>query len=550
MRTVSTRLAFILVAVAALVAVGTAGGASKAGGTFIIAGASDPTYLDPALVSDGESFRVTEQIFESLVKLKPGTTLVQPALATKWGSKNGKDWTFKLRHGVKFTDGTPFNAKAVCANFNRQYNFSGPFQDPSATYYWQAVFLGFHHNNPGAGLSPSLFRSCTTRGKYAAIIHLRVRDAAFIPALVISSFAIQSPTAMKKYGANKGELRNGTFYPTGTYAFSHPTGTGPFKFKDWVVGQKVELVRNSHYWGKKPAISRVIIQPISNNTARLQALQNGEVNGADLIQPQDVPTIKKDKKLKLLNRPSFNVAYVTINSAHAPFNKLAVRQAVAYGLDRASVVKSFYAGRAIVANEFEPPQLFGWTNKVPKYPYNPSKAKSLLRSAGLSLPVHVDFWYPTGVSRPYMPNPKLNFEAFQASLNNSGFSVTAHTAPWRPDYVKDVNQGTAGDLNLIGWTGDFGDPDNFLGTFFKTYSPQFGFHNSGIFNILARAAAEPNFNKRVSLYQKANIMIMKFLPAVPYAHSQPALGFQRKVHGYVASPVGTDPFAGVYFGGQ
>jgi peptide/nickel transport system substrate-binding protein len=550
MRIVSTRLAFIVVAVAALVAVGTAGGASRAGGTFIIAGASDPTYLDPALVSDGESFRVTEQIFESLVKLKPGTTLVQPALATKWFSKNGKDWTFQLRHGVKFTDNTPFNARAVCANFNRQYNFSGPFQDPSATYYWQAVFLGFHHNNPGAGLSPSLFKSCTTRGKYTAIIHLKVRDAAFIPALVISSFAIQSPTAMKKYGANKGELRNGTFYPTGTYAFSHPTGTGPFKFKSWVVGQKVELVRNNKYWGKKPVISRVIIQPISNNTARLQALQNGEVNGADLIQPQDVPTIKKNKNLKLLNRPSFNVAYVTINSAHAPFNKLAVRQAIAYGLDRASVVKSFYAGRAIVANEFEPPQLFGWTNKVPKYPYNPSKAKSLLRSAGLTLPVPVDFWYPTGVSRPYMPNPKLNFEAFSASLENSGFKVTAHTAPWRPDYVKDVNQGTAGDLNLIGWTGDFGDPDNFLGTFFKTYSPQFGFHNSAIFNILARAAAEPNFSKRVALYQKANIMIMKFLPAVPYAHSQPALGFQRKVKGYVASPVGTDPFAGVYFGGQ
>jgi peptide/nickel transport system substrate-binding protein len=550
MRTVSTKLVVVLVALAALAAVGTAGGASRAGSTFVIAGASDPTYLDPALVSDGESFRVTEQIFESLVKLKPGTTLVQPALATKWSSKNGKDWTFQLRHGVTFTDNTPFNAAAVCANFNRQYNFSGPFQDPSATYYWQAVFLGFHHNNPGGGLSPSLYRSCTTHGRYTAIIHLRVRDAAFIPALVISSFAIQSPTAMRKYGANKGELRNGTFYPTGTYAFSHPTGTGPFKFKDWVVGQKVELVRNNKYWGKKPKISRVIIQPISNNTARLQALQSGEVNGADLIQPQDVPTIKKNKSLKLLNRPSFNVAYVTINSAHAPFNKLAVRQAIAYGLDRASVVKSFYAGRAIVANEFEPPQLFGWTNKVPKYPYNPNKAKSLLRSAGLSLPVHVDFWYPTGVSRPYMPNPKLNFEAFSASLENSGFQVTAHTAPWRPDYVKDVNQGTAGDLNLIGWTGDFGDPDDFLGVFFKTYSPQFGFHNSAIFNILARAAAEPNFNRRVALYQKANIMIMKFLPAVPYAHSQPALGFQRKVKGYIASPVGTDPFAGVYFGGQ
>src|SRR5436309_8989009 len=190
MRIVSTRLAFALIAFAALVAVGTAGGASKAGPTFIIAGASDPTYLDPALVSDGESFRVTEQIFESLVSLKPGSTLIRPGLATSWSSSNGKDWTFHLRHGVKFTDGTPFNAAATCANFNRQYNFRGPFQDASATYYWQTVFLGFHHND-SANLSPSLYRSCPTKGKYTAVLHPRTKSASFLPSLVISSFAIQ-----------------------------------------------------------------------------------------------------------------------------------------------------------------------------------------------------------------------------------------------------------------------------------------------------------------------------------------------------------------------
>ncbi|HYZ75731.1 MAG TPA: ABC transporter substrate-binding protein [Gaiellaceae bacterium] len=549
MRGIVSRLVLPAIAVAALAAVGTAGGASKAAPTFVFAGASDPTYLDPALVSDGESFRITEQVFEGLVSLKPGTTLLRPGLATKWGSKNGKDWTFTLRRGVKFHDGTPFNAQAVCYNFNRQYNFTGAFQDASATYYWQTVFYGFKKNE-SPDLSPSLYKSCSTKGKYQATIHLTKRNAAFVPGLVISSFAIQSPAALKKYGAEKGELRNGTFYPTGTYAFSHPTGTGPFKFKSWSVGEKVELTRNSSYWGKKPRLGRVIVRPISNNTARVQALQTGEINGADLIQPQDIPTIKKNKNLKVLNRPPFNVAYVTINQAHAPFNKLAVRQAIAYGLDRGSVVRSFYAGRAIVANEFMPPQLFGWTNKVPKYPYSPSKAKQLLQKAGLKLPVSVEFWYPTNVSRPYMPNPKLNFEAFSASLEKSGFKVTAKSAPWRPDYVKHVNDGTAGDLNLIGWTGDFGDPDNFVGTFFQTYSPQFGFRNKAIFNILTRAEQETNYKKRIKLYQQANIMIMKFLPAVPYAHSKPALAFQKRVKGYVPSPVGTDPFDPVFFGGQ
>jgi peptide/nickel transport system substrate-binding protein len=519
--------------------------------TLLYAGASDPTYLDPTLVSDGESFRVTAQIFESLVSLKPGSTVIKPGLASKYGSKNGKDWTFTLRKGVKFHDGTPFNAAAVCYNFNRQYNYAGPFQDASATYYWQTVFGGFHHNNAGSTLGASLYKGCTARGKYTAIIHLTKRSSSFLPALVISSFAIQSPTAIKKYGGNDGELRNGVFKPTGTYAFSHPTGTGPFQFESWKIGESVVLKRFNGYWGKKSKLARIIIRPISNNTARVQALQTGEIYGADLIQPQDVPTIRNNNNLKLVNRPSFNVAYVGFHQgAGSPMNDLKVRQAAAYGLDRAGVVGSFYAGRAQVAIEFQPPTLFGWTNKVPKYPFDPTKARSLLNSSSCHVPCKVDFWYPTGVSRPYMPDPKRNFEAFSASLEKSGFNVVPHSAPWRPDYVAKVNEGSAGDINMIGWTGDFGDPDNFLGTFFKAYRPSFGFRNAAIFSILQKAAAEPNFARRVAMYKQANIMIMKYLPAVPYAHSQPALGFQKRVTGYVASPVGTDPFASVAVGGQ
>jgi len=247
--------------------------------TLIYAGAADPTYLDPTLVSDGESFRVTAQIFESLVSLKPGSTVVAPGLASKYGSTNGKDWKFTLRKGVKFQDKTPFNAAAVCFNFNRQYNYSGPFQDASATYYWQTVFGGFHHN-ADPSLGASLYKGCTARGKYTAIIHLSKRSSSFLPALVISSFAIQSPTAIKKYGGNKGELVGGVFKATGTYAFSHPTGTGPFQFESWKIGESVVLKRFTGYWGKKAKLARIIIRPIANNTARVQALQTGEIYGA------------------------------------------------------------------------------------------------------------------------------------------------------------------------------------------------------------------------------------------------------------------------------
>jgi peptide/nickel transport system substrate-binding protein len=543
------RLTLPIAAVLVLIAAGTAGGASKAG-TLVFAGASDPTYLDPALVSDGESFRVTEQMFEGLVKLKPGTTKIVASLATSWNLKGGKVWTFNLRKGVKFHDGTPWNAAAACANFNRWYNWTGPFQDPSATFYYQATYGGFKKNEV-ANLSTPLFKSCRTVGSYRIVVTLTKPSGVFFPSLVIQSFAMQSPTAMKKYGADEATLAGGAFRSTGTYAFQHPTGTGPFKFSSWTIGQKVELVKNKAYWGVKAKLDKIIIRPISNNQARFDALKTGEINAFDLAPPQDIGGLTGDSRLKVIKRPAFNVAYVTIHQGPgSPMNDIKVRQAVAYGLNRAAVVKNFYYGTGQVAHEFQPPSLFGYAKNVPKYAYNPTKAKALLNSSACKVPCKIDFWYPTDVSRPYMPDPKRNFEGFAASLNDSGFNVVAHSAPWRPTYVPKVNEGSAGDLNLIGWTGDYGDPDNFLGTFFRNFNPQFGFNNSAITGILNRALNEPNFPKRVKLYQQANILIMKYLPGIPYAHATPALGAEKRITKLIATPVGGVWFQNAGFGGQ
>jgi peptide/nickel transport system substrate-binding protein len=541
-----------LVAASSLIALGTAGAASNV--TFVYAGAADPTYLDPALVSDGESFRIARQIFDTLVQLKPGTTKLQPALARTWRvSRNGKIWTFNLRRGVKFHDGTAFNAAAVCANFNRWYNWTGPFQDASASYYYRQLFGGFRRNE-STGLGKPLYRSCRGIGRYVVRIGLNRRSGPFVPSLVLPAFAMQSPTAMRRYEANKGELVSGTFRPTGTYAFQHPTGTGPWKFNSWTIGQRVVLDRNNAYWGKRPQLARIIVRPISNNTARLQALQTGEINGYDLVAPQDMPTIRSNNRLRLISRPPFNVAYVTINSRMPPMNNILVRRAVAHGLDRAGVVRSFYAGRAVVAHQFMPPAIAGYNPKVTKYPFNPERSKQLLRQAGLTLPVKIDFYWPTQVSRPYMPSPNLNFAAFQASLERSGFEVRGVSEPWRPDYVKHVNEGTGGHLNLIGWTGDYADADNFVGTFFQSANPQFGLTRTGthgrIAKLLDQAEATVSPAKRVKLYKQINIMLSNFIPAVPYAHSTPGVAVERRVQGYKASPVGTESFYGVTVGGQ
>ena len=146
---------------------------SHASNTLVFGAASDPANLDGALVSDGESLRVITQLFEGLVALKPGTTKVAPHLATSWkSSKKGKTWTFNLRSGVKFHDGTAFNAKAVCFNFNRWYNFTGPLQSPSVSYYWQTVFGGFEQNEPGSPTS-SLYKACKANGAAKVTINLK-----------------------------------------------------------------------------------------------------------------------------------------------------------------------------------------------------------------------------------------------------------------------------------------------------------------------------------------------------------------------------------------
>lgn len=547
-------LAVVVIALMAAAATLAASSRTEATGsdTLVFGAAAEPTSLDGAVVSDGESLRVIDQITEGLVGLKSGTTTVVPLLAKSWKASNGgRTWTFNLRTGVRFHDGTPFNAKAVCANFERWYNFTGAFASDATSYYYYTVFSGYKKKAAGLTNDP-LYRSCKARGNSTAVITLRRPNSAFLGALSLTAFHIQSPTAMARYGANKGTLsKDGVFTPGGQYGVpgGQAVGTGPFKLESWKIGDKLVLVRNDDYWGKKAFLRRVIFRAIPDNAARLQALQTGEIQGYDLVEPQDIPTIKKNSKLKVLDRPAFNVAYVTINQKVKPFDNLLVRQAVAHGLDREGVVKSFYAGRGEVAHEFMPPQVVGYSKSVKKYPYNPERSKQLLQQAGLTLPVEVEFWYPTDISRPYMPDPARNFQAFAASLNKSGFKVIPKSAPWRPDYVGRVQAGTAGALNLIGWTGDYGDPDNFIGTFFRTEQGQWGFKNPKLFNLLNKAVRETNAAKRKALYIQANNMIMNFLPGVPYAHTKPALAFQSNVVGYKPSPVSLEPFSTVRFVG-
>jgi peptide/nickel transport system substrate-binding protein len=381
---------------------------ARSGGTFVYGTDADPIALDAALTSvDTHASRVVNQMLEGLVELARGRTTVIPRLATRWRtSKDGRTWTFFLRRGVRFHDGKPLNAAAVCFNFERWYGFTGSLQ--RAAFFWPKVFGGFRKPEAGRpGPEKSLYRGCQPVGDRTVRLRLARRTTSFLAALSYPSFGIASPTALKRYDADKGEAdANGVFHPAGTYSTAHPTGTGPFMFRSWQSGREVVLVRNPAYWGRKARLDRLVFRTIVDRGARLQALERGRIHALDEALVGAADRIRRNPRLKLLDRPSGNVGYVGINQEIAPMDKLLVRQAVAYGLDRTAVTRSFYSGRGMLADQFLPPIFVGHAKDVKQYRFDPARSRALLRKAGLKLPVKVDFWFPTDVSRPYMLDPK------------------------------------------------------------------------------------------------------------------------------------------------
>lgn len=511
-------------ALALLTVLATACGGKNGGDTLTFGVEAEPVALDGALAPDVESRRVVSQIFEGLVGLRPGTTELEPRLATSWrAGPTGRVWTFELRDGVRFQDGTLFNARAVCFNFDRWFHFTGPQRALRVSYYWQRAFGGF------AG-QPSLYRRCIARGAGTVVLELTRPSAAFLSALALPAFSIASPASLGGLGR-----------PADT---GQPVGTGPYRLGSWVRGDRLTLVRNDDYWGEPAKLRQIVFRLMPGSGARLRALQRGEIAGYDLVQPQEVTAVEHSSDLRLLERPPFNVGYVTINAARPPMDKLLVRQAVAYGLDRARLADSFQPREAAsVAAEFQPPDVFGYAADVPQYRFDPKEARRLLRLAGLTLPVRIELWYPTDVSRPYLPDPARGFAILARGLKAAGFKVVARSAPWDGDYLIRVDEGRAGHLSLVGWTGDFPDPSDFLGTFFRQPTRQFGFNDPRLFSLLDRAEREPDRARRAQLYQDANRRIMELLPGVPLVHTEQFLALRADVRGYITSPVSLEPFA-------
>ncbi|MGH3949323.1 MAG: ABC transporter substrate-binding protein [Pseudonocardiaceae bacterium] len=520
------------------------GQGGQTGGTLVFGAAGAPSNFDPFYASDGETFRVTRQIYENLVGLKPGTSELEPELATKWeAGPDGTTWTFTLQEGVRFHDGTPFNADAVCQNFERMHSQTGAGATAALSYYWIENFGGFKGTDDS-----SLYESCAVENENTAVLTLSRFTARFPTMLSQDSFAMQSPAAMDKYQANKVEAQGDSF-AFSEYAREHPTGTGPFQFVSYdEANGAIQLKRNENYWGEKAKLDRLIFQVIPDETARKQALEAGDIDGYDLPQPADWAGLK-EAGFDLMIRKPFNILYLGITQKDNPaLRDLKVRQALAYAIDRETLVSSVLPEGAEVAKEFYPPTVDGYTEDVMPYPHDPDKARQLLEEAGHS-DLTVELWWPTQVTRPYMPNPRAIFGAIKEDLEEAGITVKPVSKPWAGGYIDQIEVADA-ELFLLGWTGDYNSPDNFIGTFFGTTENQFWTSGSPWGDDLATALddadATVNPAERMAKYEEINKKLMaEYLPAIPISHSPPALVVRPEVEGLVPSPLTKEEFAPV-----
>ena len=529
------------------------GGEAASGGTLVFGAAGDPKMFDPAFASDGETFRVARQMHEGLLGNEVGGTDPVPELAEDWEvSEDGLEYTFALREGVTFHDGTDFNAEAVCFNFDRWYNFEGLAQSPSATPYYQDVFGGFA-STPD---TPSIYESCEASDENTAVIRLTRVTSKFPSALALPAFSIQSPTALEEYDAdNVSGSEDALTYSE--YAMEHPVGTGPFKFEEWDRGNgEVTIVRNDDYWGEKAKLDEIIFRTISDGNTRRQELQAGSIDGYDFVAPADYDTLGEDGAQVLVRDP-FNILYLGFNAggvagtaANPALQDPRVRQAIIHAIDRETIVSSLLPTGAEVATQFMPPTVDGWAEDVTTYDYDVERAKQLLAEAGAT-GTTLKFFYPTDVSRPYMPDPGALFQVINQNLIDAGFTVEPTALPWNPDYLNAVQAGLQHDIHLLGWTGDYNDAYNFIGTFFGPKADglakaEFGAFNAPeIFAALEEGDAEPDPANRTESYEEANRLIMDYLPGVPISHSPPALVVSERVQGLEPSPLTAEVFSTV-----
>jgi peptide/nickel transport system substrate-binding protein len=494
---------------------------AEGGGVFVVALDSPALTLDPANATELSSARVISQVYETLVTLNGTTGGFDPWLAQSWVvSSDGKVWTFTLRSGVTFHDGTPLNSEAVVDNFNRWFDTSDPLHQGDFDY-WQIFFNGFKGGS-------SVVRSVDRVDDLRLRITLEQAYSPLLSALAMYPLAIVSPTAMR---ANIDDLPR------------HPAGTGPFRVAEWQANDTIALTANPQYWGVRPKLDGVRFVVMPNSDDRAKALKSGKVHLAEGSNANDAAAAKQ-AGLKVVLRPANSVVSLSINQKADPFSDQVVRQAVAQAINRQALVDKAYGGLALVADQFVPPGIAGNDRSLGGIAHSPQAARQLLSAAGYGGGIITQIWYPS-LPRLLIPNPRTMAEAIADDLRAVGILASTNAADWTVYQQRSLEGGYP--LYLQGWTQDIPDADSYLTGLFASNSTAttIGYNNPELKTTLADARAQPDAAGRSSLYKQAAATVRQDMPRAPLVYPQRAVLLAPGVSGYAPSALGMESYAGI-----
>ncbi|HET9027384.1 MAG TPA: ABC transporter substrate-binding protein [Trueperaceae bacterium] len=503
---------------------------AQPGSQIVIGLQAEPTTLDVAQLSDYNSSRTAMGMYDGLVRFGDGSTDVEAGLAERWDvSDDGLTYTFYLRPGVTFHDGTPVNAEAVEFSFARQIDPNHPFHDTGEFPYAEFTL--------GNISQIEVLDEMTVR------LTLDETFAPFLANLAMHAAAIVSPTAVMEHGRDFSE---------------HPVGTGPYRFVSWRRGVEVVLERNPDYWRGSPQVEKLIFRPIVEDQARLAALEAGEVDLAVNLPPDDLPRLRANKNFTFAEQAGMHTWYVVFNVTKKPFDDARVRQAMAFAVDRQAIVDAILGGTGVLAKNFLPPVVWGYTEDVAEYSFDPERAKALLAEAGYPNGFDVEFWVPESGSG--MQQSVAMGTVIQDYLSRVGVRVTIQQFEWGT-YLDRVivpveNADAVPAMFEMSWIGDNGDPDNFLyillsGDQFPNAGFNLGYYsNEQVDDLLRRARTSLNETERLALYTEAQQLIMADMPVMPVDHETQTVVMRSNIHGFVPHPTGVFRFETVEVSGR
>jgi dipeptide transport system substrate-binding protein len=518
---------------AATLSVGAVWGA-QAATTLIYCSEGSPEGFDPARYTAGTTFNASSRpLFNRLVEFEDGGTSINPGLAERWTiSPDGLVYTFFLRKGVKFHTTDYFkptrdlNADDVIFTFDRMINKDNAFQ--------KAVPASFEYADD-MGLSGNIVK-IEKPDPMTVKFTLKTVDAAFLADLAMDFASINSAEYADKI------LKAGT----GVDLNTKPVGTGPFVLKRYEKDAQIRYAAFESYWGGKAKIDNLIFSITVDSAVRAQKLKAGECQVSSYPKPAEVEVLKKDPKIKLMSQNGLNVGYLAMNVTHKPFDSLEVRQAINMAINKKSLVDAVYQGAGAMAVNPIPPTMWSYNKSVKDYEYNPEKAKALLAKAGFPNGFETKLW-ALPVQRPYNPNGQQAAELIQADLAKVGIKATILKYEWA-EYLKRAKAGES-DIGMFGWTGDNGDPDNFMATLLSCAAvggSNYGqWCNKEYDGLINKAKQTANVAERTKLYEQAQVVFKREAPWVPMAHSVVYQPMHLNVEGFKMSPLGTVQFYGV-----